>query len=53
MVVMDICTYEEQLETMAFLKLINIGKKEISDGKCQTVDRFFTDMEKEVLCFSD
>ncbi|MEI6640122.1 MAG: hypothetical protein WCL46_10410 [Chlorobium sp.] len=50
---MDICTYEEQLETMAFLKLINMGKKEIAEGKFQTVDRFFTDMEKQVLCFSD
>ena len=52
---MDICTYEEQLETMAFLKLINMRKKEISEGKCQTVDRFFIDIEKEeeVLCFSD
>ena len=25
-VVMDIRTYEEQIETMAFLKLINLGK---------------------------
>ena len=47
MIVMDIRTYEEQLETMAFLKLINMGKKEIAEVKCQTVERFFTDMEKE------
>jgi hypothetical protein len=55
MVVMDMCAYEEQLETMAFLKLINMGKKEIAEVKCQTVERFFTDIEKEeeVLCFSD
>ncbi|MFZ4525131.1 MAG: type II toxin-antitoxin system Phd/YefM family antitoxin [Chlorobium sp.] len=47
MVVMDIRTYEEQLETMAFLKLINMGKKEISEGKFQSVENFFTDLEKE------
>jgi hypothetical protein len=32
MVAMDIRTYEEQLETMAFLKLINLGKKGIAEG---------------------
>ncbi len=47
MVVMDIRTYEEQLETMAFLKLINLGKKEISEEKFQGVENFFTEMERE------
>ncbi len=32
MVVMNILTYEEQTETMAFLKMINMGKKEIAEG---------------------
>ena len=47
MVVMDIRTYEEQIETMAFLKLINMGKKEISEGKFQSPEDFFADLEKE------
>ncbi len=47
MVVMDIRTYEEQLDTMAFLKLINMGKKEISEGKFQSPEDFFADLEKE------
>ncbi len=47
MVVMDIRTYEEQIETMAFLKMINMGKKEISEGKFQSVEYFFTEMEQE------
>lgn len=46
-VVMDIRTYEEQIETMAFLKLINLGKKDISEGNFQSVEDFFADMEKE------
>ena len=46
-VVMDIRTYEEQIETMAFLKLINMGKKDIAEGKFQRVEDFFSDMEKE------
>ena len=44
---MDIRTYEEQLDTMAFLKLINMGKKEISEGKFQSPEDFFADLEKE------
>ncbi len=47
MVVMDIRTYEEQPETMALLKLINMGKKEMAEGKCQSVENFFTDMEMD------
>lgn len=47
MVVMDIRTYETQLENMAFLKLINLGKKEIEEGKFQDVDSFFAEMDKE------
>jgi len=35
MVVMDIRTYEEQLETMAFLKLINMGKKRLPTGNAR------------------
>ena len=46
-VVMDIRTYEEQIETMAFLKLINMGKKDISEGKYQGAEDFFVEMERE------
>ncbi|NMW20073.1 MAG: type II toxin-antitoxin system Phd/YefM family antitoxin [Chlorobiaceae bacterium] len=47
MVVMDIRTYEEQIETMAFLKLINMGKKEISQGKFQPAKDFFAEMDND------
>jgi hypothetical protein len=38
---------EEELETIAFLKLINLGKNEISEGKFQNTENFFAEMEKE------
>ena len=47
MVVMDIRSYETQLENMAFLKLINLGKKEIEEGKFQDVESFFAEMDAE------
>ena len=47
MVVMDIRTYEEQNEKMAFLKLINMGKKEISEKKFILIENFFAEMDKE------
>ena len=47
-VVMDIRTYEEQNEALAFLKLVNMGKKEIAQRKFQSAEDFFDDMEKEV-----
>ncbi|MEI6652640.1 MAG: hypothetical protein WCL42_08715 [Chlorobiaceae bacterium] len=51
---MRLFDYEEQPETMAFLKLINMGKKEIAEVKFQSVENFFTDRETDVvLCFSD
>ncbi len=47
MVVMDIRTYETQLENLAFLKLIKLGEKDIAEGKFQDVDSFFAEMDKE------
>ena len=35
------------LENMAFLKLINLGKKEIAEGKFQDADSFFAEMDEE------
>ncbi len=38
---------EEELETIAFLKLINLGKNEIAEGKFQNAEDFLAEMEKE------
>jgi len=47
MVVMDIGTYERQQETMALLKLLNLGRKDFQDGKYQSADDFFGDMDAQ------
>lgn len=47
MVVMDIGTYESQQETMALLKLLSLGKKELLEGKFQSAEDFFAEMDAE------
>ena len=47
MVVMDIGAYENQQETMALLKLLSLGKKELHEGKFQSADDFFAEMDAE------
>ena len=47
MVVMDIDSYEKQQETMALLKILALGNKQIEEGKFQNADAFFSEMEKE------
>jgi prevent-host-death family protein len=44
MVVLDIQAYEQQQETMALLKLIAIGNKELAQGQYQDADAFFNTM---------
>jgi hypothetical protein len=45
MVVMDIGAYESQQETMALLKLLHLGKKDLQDGKFQSAEDFFSEMD--------
>ena len=45
MVVMDIGAYERQQETMALLKLLHLGKKDLQDGKFQSAADFFKEMD--------
>jgi prevent-host-death family protein len=47
MVVMDIATYERQQETMALLKLLHLGRKDFQEGKFQSADDFFDEMNAE------
>ena len=44
MVVLDIHAYEQQQETMALLKLIAMGNKEVAQGQFQDADDFFNEM---------
>ena len=47
MVVMDIGEYERQQETMALLKLLNLGRKDLKEGKFPSADDFFSEMDAE------
>ncbi len=47
MVVLDIQAYEQQQETMALLKLIAMGNKELVQGQFQEADDFFSEMARE------
>ncbi len=47
MVVMDIDSYQKQQETMALLKILALGNKQIEEGKFQDTEDFFAEMEKD------
>jgi prevent-host-death family protein len=47
MVVLDIQAYEQQQETMALLKLIAMGNKELAQGKFVESEDFFSKMTSE------
>lgn len=47
MVVMDIAEYERQQETFALLKLVSMGKKELSQGRLSDMDAFFAEMDQQ------
>ncbi|GGJ42089.1 MULTISPECIES: type II toxin-antitoxin system Phd/YefM family antitoxin [Pseudomonas syringae group] len=45
MVVMDIHDYEKQQETLALLKLLALGTKEIKEGKFSDANTFLDEMD--------
>lgn len=45
-VVVDIQTYEEQLQTLAMLKALALGNKEIEQGKFNDVEDVFAKLDK-------
>ncbi len=47
LVVMDVKSYEEQAETLAMLKLLALGNKEIEAGQYRPADEVFADLEGE------
>lgn len=47
LVVMDVCSYEEQQETMALLKILALGNREIENGDFRSADDVFSDLDKD------
>ena len=46
LVVMDVKTYEEQEETLALLKILALGNREIELGKFRDIEDVFTELDK-------
>ena len=47
MVVMDVRSYEENEQTLALLKILALGQKEIEQGQFRPADEVFADLDKE------
>lgn len=47
LVVMDVRSYEEHEETLALLKLLAIGNREIEEGKFRPAAELFAELDKE------
>jgi prevent-host-death family protein len=46
LVVMDVRTYEEQEETMALLKLLALGNKDVEKGAFRSAEDVFRDLDE-------
>lgn len=49
LVVMDVRSYEEHQETLALLKLLALGNREIEEGKFRPAAEVFAEMDKDDL----
>jgi prevent-host-death family protein len=47
LVVMDVRSYEQQEETIALLKLLAIGSRDIEHGRFRDVEDVFADLDRE------
>jgi prevent-host-death family protein len=46
LVVMDVKSYEEQEETLALLKILALGNREIEQGKFRDMEEIFAELDK-------
>ncbi|KAF1028647.1 MAG: hypothetical protein GAK37_02127 [Pseudomonas sp.] len=47
LVVMDVKSFEEQAETMALLKLLALGNRQIESGQFQDLEDVFAELDKD------
>jgi len=47
LVVMDVRSYEQQEETLAMLKILAMGSRELEQGLFRSADAVFADLDKE------
>jgi prevent-host-death family protein len=46
LVVMDVKSYEEQMETFALLKILALGSREIEKGQYESVEDVFDELDR-------
>jgi prevent-host-death family protein len=46
-VVIDVCSYEKQEETLALLKILALGQREIEQKRFRSASAVFSDLDKE------
>ena len=49
LVVMDVRSYEEHEETLALLKLLALGNREVEEGHFRAADEVFADIDREAV----
>jgi hypothetical protein len=47
LVVMDVRSYEEQEETLALLKILALGNREIEQGHFRSANEIFAELDQE------
>ncbi|MFA7061897.1 MAG: type II toxin-antitoxin system Phd/YefM family antitoxin [Pedobacter sp.] len=47
-VLQDIASYEEIQESLAFLKILAISRKDIEEGRVEPVEQVFADLREEI-----
>jgi prevent-host-death family protein len=47
LVVLDVKSYEEQTETLALLKILALGNREIEHGQFRSADAVFAELDQE------
>ena len=46
LVVMDVQTYEDNIQTLAMLKILALGQNQIKNGQYKTVEQAFAELDK-------
>ncbi|MSP52739.1 MAG: type II toxin-antitoxin system Phd/YefM family antitoxin [Gammaproteobacteria bacterium] len=47
LVVMDVRSYEESIETLALLKMLAMSNKDIEEGKVYSAEEVFAELDKD------
>lgn len=46
LVVMDVQTYEDNMQTLAMLKILALGQNQIKSGQYKTIEQAFAEIDK-------